>query len=154
MRWKKKRKSSVPSWLQLWDKENLYYSCYVRSFGTGARFSKLPVITGPVKLFCFPFQMEWKWFCFPFQMGGLTVKFSAKETKWTSLEVRTHSTFLEISISKYDTGPVNLPGLSRNGPQDVCCIRRTNAPTNSRTHDTNKQTHARTKHEQTLSRTN
>ena len=22
----------------------------------GARFSKLPVITGPVKLFCFPFQ--------------------------------------------------------------------------------------------------
>ena len=23
--------------------------------GTGARFSKLPVITGPVKLFCFPF---------------------------------------------------------------------------------------------------
>ena len=24
---------------------------------TGARFSKLPVITGPVKLFCFPFQM-------------------------------------------------------------------------------------------------
>ena len=25
--------------------------------GSGARFSKLPVITGPVKLFCFPFQM-------------------------------------------------------------------------------------------------
>ena len=23
----------------------------------GARFSKLPVITGPVKLFCFPFQI-------------------------------------------------------------------------------------------------
>ena len=23
----------------------------------GARFSKLPVIIGPVKLFCFPFQM-------------------------------------------------------------------------------------------------
>ena len=23
----------------------------------GARFSKLPVMTGPVKLFCFPFQM-------------------------------------------------------------------------------------------------
>ena len=23
----------------------------------GVRFSKLPVITGPVKLFCFPFQM-------------------------------------------------------------------------------------------------
>ena len=25
--------------------------------GPGACFSKLPVITGPVKLFCFPFQM-------------------------------------------------------------------------------------------------
>ena len=24
--------------------------------GPGARFSKLPVITGPVKMFCFPFQ--------------------------------------------------------------------------------------------------
>ena len=24
----------------------------------GARFSKLPVITGPIKLFCFPFQMR------------------------------------------------------------------------------------------------
>ena len=25
--------------------------------GSGARFSKLPVVTGPFKLFCFPFQM-------------------------------------------------------------------------------------------------
>ena len=25
-------------------------------FGSGACFSKLPVIAGPVKLFCFPFQ--------------------------------------------------------------------------------------------------
>ena len=24
---------------------------------TGARFSKLPVITGTIKLFCFPFQL-------------------------------------------------------------------------------------------------
>ena len=46
-----------------------------------------------------------------------TVKLSAKETKWTSLEVRTHPTFLETLISKYDFGPVKLPGLSRNGPQ-------------------------------------
>ena len=43
-----------------------------------------------------------------------TVKLSAKETKWTSLEVRTHSAFLENLISKYDFGPVKLPGLSRN----------------------------------------
>ena len=45
-----------------------------------------------------------------------TVKLSAKKTKWTSLEVRTHPTFLENLISKYDFGPVKLPGLSRNGP--------------------------------------
>ena len=48
-----------------------------------------------------------------------TVKPSAKETKWTSLEVRTHPTFLETLILKYDFGPVNLPGLSRNGPQEL-----------------------------------
>ena len=46
-----------------------------------------------------------------------TVKLSAKETNWTSFEVRTHPTLLENLISKYDIGPVKLPGLSRNGPQ-------------------------------------
>ena len=46
-----------------------------------------------------------------------TVKLSAKETKWTSLMVRTHPTFLETLISKYHFGPVKLPGLSRNGLQ-------------------------------------
>ena len=35
------------------------------------------------------------------------VQLSAKETKWTSLEVRTHPTFLETLISKYDFGPVS-----------------------------------------------
>ena len=47
-----------------------------------------------------------------------TIQLSPKETKWTSLEVRTHPTFLETLISKYDFGPVKLPGLSGNGPQD------------------------------------
>ena len=37
-----------------------------------------------------------------------TVKLSANKTKWTSLEVRTHHTFLENLISKYDFGPVKL----------------------------------------------
>ena len=45
-----------------------------------------------------------------------TIKLSAKETKWTSLEVRAHRTFLETLISKYDFGPVKLPVLSRNVP--------------------------------------
>ena len=48
-----------------------------------------------------------------------TVKLSSKETKWTSLEVRTHPTFLETLFSKYDFGPVKLPGLSRNRPLEV-----------------------------------
>ena len=33
------------------------------------------------------------------------------------IRVRTHPTFLTTLISKYDYGPVKLPGLSRNGPQ-------------------------------------
>ena len=42
---------------------------------------------------------------------NFTVKSSAKETNWTSFEVRTHPTLLETLISKYDIGPVELPGL-------------------------------------------
>ena len=45
-----------------------------------------------------------------------TVKVSAKETKLTLLEIRTHTTFLETLVSKYDFGPVKLPSLSRKGP--------------------------------------
>ena len=44
------------------------------------------------------------------------VKLSANETKWTSLEVIRHPTFLETLISKYNFRPVKLTGLSRNGP--------------------------------------
>ena len=66
----------------------------------------------PGSLSRFVFHSRWEFQNF----WKLTVRFSAKETKRTSLEVRTHPTFLETSISKYDTGPVNLPGLSRNGP--------------------------------------
>ena len=46
-----------------------------------------------------------------------TGKLLVKETKWASLEVRIQHTILENLISKYDTGPVKLPGLLRNGPQ-------------------------------------
>ena len=48
-----------------------------------------------------------------------TVELLANETKRTSLEVRTHPTFLEILISKDGVRPVKLPGLSRNSPQDL-----------------------------------
>ena len=45
-----------------------------------------------------------------------TIKILAKETKRTSLEVRTHPSLPETLTSKYDFGPVKLPELSRNGP--------------------------------------
>ena len=77
---------------------------------SGARFSKLPVITALVKLRVSDESFK--------RFQNCTVKLSAKETKWTSLEVRKHPTFLETSISKYDFGPVKFPGLSRNGPLD------------------------------------
>ena len=60
-------------------------------FGTGARFSKLPVITGPVLLFSI-LEGSFKSF------ENYTVELLANETKWTSLEVRTHPTFLETLI--------------------------------------------------------
>ena len=56
--------------------------------------------------------------------GLKIVKVSARETKLTSLELRTHPTFLETLFSKYDFGPVKLPGLSRNGPLFCCKAQR------------------------------
>ena len=54
-----------------------------------------------------------------------TAKLSAKETEWTLLEIRRQPIFFETLISKYDIGPVKLPGLSRNGPlagNIPCCV--------------------------------
>ena len=53
--------------------------------GSGARFSKAPIINGPVKLLLFKWKIE----------------------------------VLYISIWIFDFGPEKLPGLSRNGPQDL-----------------------------------
>ena len=78
----------------------------------GARFSKLLVILpGPLSYFVFHSRGSFKRF------ENYTVKLLAKETKWTSLEVRAHPTFLETLISKYDIGPIKLLELSRNRPQ-------------------------------------
>ena len=44
------------------------------------------------------------------------IKLSVNETKWSSLLARTHPFILYISISIFDFGPENLPGLSRNAP--------------------------------------
>ena len=84
---------------------------------SGTCSSKLPVITGPVKLFCFPLQMGVS--IGQKKLYSKQVKLLAKETEWALLEVRTHPTFLEILISKSDTGPVKLPGFSRNRPLDL-----------------------------------
>ena len=54
------------------------------------------VLTGPVKLFCFQFNMGGGGGFRRFE--NCAVKLSAKETKWNSLAVRTHPTFLETLI--------------------------------------------------------
>ena len=46
------------------------------------------------------------------------IKLPVNETKWSSLLARTHALILYISIWIFDFGPVKLPGLSRNGPQE------------------------------------
>ena len=72
--------------------------------------------------------------CFVFHSRGsfkrfekCTVTLSATETKRTLSEVRSRPTFLETLISKSDSGPVKLPGLSRNGP---LVTRQDATPTN------------------------
>ena len=35
-----------------------WYIIEIKLSSPGTRFSKLPIITGPVKVFCFPFQMR------------------------------------------------------------------------------------------------
>ena len=47
-----------------------------------------------------------------------TVKLLDKETKWTSLEVRTHPICLETLISKYDdhSGPLSCRDFRETGP--------------------------------------
>ena len=60
----------------------------------GACFSKLPVITRPVKLFLFSIIPDGSFNSFE----NYTVSLSAKETKWTSSEVKTHPIFLETLI--------------------------------------------------------
>ena len=75
--------------------------------GPGARF----VIIGPVKLFFFSIpDRSFKSF------ENYPVKLLVKETKCTSLEDRTRSTFLDNLISNYDFGPVKLPGLTVEPP--------------------------------------
>ena len=54
-------RASSSAWRAIQDEKTkgLLISLYYKymSHWPGAHFSKLPVITGPVKLFCFPFQM-------------------------------------------------------------------------------------------------
>ena len=62
----------------------------------GSRFSKLPVIAGPVKLFCFPGFPDGSLKRFENQC---TVKLSAKEGNGLYIiEVRIHPTFLETDF--------------------------------------------------------
>ena len=57
----------------------------------GARFSKLPIITGPVKVFCFPFQMR-------VSEGLKTVQLSYQLKKQIGLHFRSEYTLLFLRI--------------------------------------------------------
>ena len=76
-----------------------------------ARFSKVPIIDGPCKLF---YIKDRSFNSFASNM----IKLSVNETKWSSLLARTRALILYISILRFDFGPEKLPGLSRNGPQN------------------------------------
>ena len=79
----------------------------------GACFSKLPVITGPVKLSVLLFIPDGSFKRFE----NCTVKLSYRN-KINFIRGQNTPTFLETLISKYDSGPVKLPGLSRNEPKN------------------------------------
>ena len=82
-----------------------------------ARFSKAPVINGPVKLLLFTCKIE-------VSVGFISnmIKLSVSKIKWSSLLARTRALILYITIWIFDLGPVKLPGLSRNGPLATTCI--------------------------------
>ena len=51
-----------------------------------------------------------------------SVKLASKETKWTSLEIRSYPTFLETLILKYDFGSFkSRSGLATNRPPGPGC---------------------------------
>ena len=91
----------------------------------GARFLKLLVITGPVKLFCFPIQMG----------DGIkrfescTVKLSAKETIWTSLEVRIHPSFQRVWFQNMISGPLSYWVFREKRPQRLQGVYQTTTET-------------------------
>ena len=88
---------------------NLRSSCHFIS--SGACFSKVPIINGPVKLLLFTCKVE-----VSVSFASNMIKLSVNETEWSSLLARTRANILYISIWKFDFGPETLPGLSRNGP--------------------------------------
>ena len=61
--------------------------------GSGARFSKVPIINGPVKLLSFICKIE-------VSVGFISnmIKLSVSKTKWNSLLTRTRALILYISI--------------------------------------------------------
>ena len=79
----------------------------------GARFSKLPVkAPSNYRLSCFVSHSK---SFISFENG--TVKLSAKETKWISLEVSTHPTFLETLIKNMISGPLSYRVFRKTGPR-------------------------------------
>ena len=93
---------------------------------SGARFSKLPVITGPVKLFCFPFQMG-------VSKGSKIVQKSYQLKKQNGLYLRSEHAllFLRLWYQNLIPGPVSYRvfGEPAPGPLDPGTSSLTMRPT-------------------------
>ena len=66
----------------------------------GARFSKFPIINGPVKLLLFTWKIK-----VSIVLHSYMIELSVSETKWSILLARTRALILFISIWIFDFGP-------------------------------------------------
>ena len=69
-----------------------FYDKKKRKLFSGARFSKVPIINGPVKVLLFSYKMAVSIF------ASNMIKLSVNETKWSSLLAKTRALILYISI--------------------------------------------------------
>ena len=85
----------------------------------GARFSKVPIINGPVKLLLFAWKIE-----VSIVLHSYMIKLSVNETKWSILLARTRALILFISIPIFDFGPKKVIGtFKKRAPGPHYCAR-------------------------------
>ena len=85
----------------------------------GARFSKVPIINGAVKLLLFTWKIE-----VSIVLHSYMIKLPVNETKWSILLARTRVLILFISIWIFDFGPKKVIGtFKKRAPGPHYCAR-------------------------------